>query len=536
MGSRQVVVLTLFASAALTADSSRVQAAPPASVDRTTPRTQQGLTLLAVSRGDAQGQYQFPVPQGMDFLTGPRGNGPAGGIGLWVRGFKPAAPNRPDSQPTVFVTALNNDVLPAQIEPVSSYSNNSGGSQPAPLYLVTLPGGYPSGYPAIDVSVNNFHGNAARWRLINLAAPYHAIAPPVALHSSFAGAGVKLNVHAWRDTGYVPSGPKVFRFEPDRVGIHYRLAAQVPAGSHWSVRINKRQIEWEAVHPGEMQALQARYRPQYARHPYPRPVLWTAELGTPTAAMQSFAYPMQDMVPTPYSKYNHFLRVSGELVQLATTSETITFHNLNVHQSKPPVPYNGGRNVYTPPPSYEIGTRPQTQVTPSGISVSLLALSALGPQGSQFGGYGMPGSIRMVLRFRPGLPGQSPYQQASLLLPRSPLYRKYHKPVSYVLQAQRPYSLQPLYGGFGPQSPGAPAQMLESLQLPFSPPVPTMQNGRMIYKSPPNHVPKYLNTLTLSVVQTAELRTIPISFVVPVGAQAPMQAAPARGRHFLPRR
>jgi len=38
------------------------------------------------------------------------------------------------------------------------------------------------------------------------------------------------------------------------------------------------------------------------------------------------------------------------------------------------------------------------------------------------------------------------------------------------------------------------------------------------------------------VVQTAELRTIPISFVVPVGAQAPMQAAPARGRHFLPRR
>jgi len=532
---RQVTALTLLIAITLTAAVSRAQAAPPASVDKTTPRTQQGLTLLAVSRGDAQGQYTFPIPQGMDFLSGPRGNGPAGGIGLWVRGPKPPAPVpqrgaktgfRPpfyqNFQPTASATALNGDVLPVQVEPVFS-SYDSRGGQPAPLFLVTVPGGYPVGYPAIDVSLSGSQGHSARWRLIRLTAPYHAIAPPILVHSSFAGAGVKLNVHAWRDNGMSMSRPGFNQYQGGMAGVHYSLAAQVPAGSHWVIRLYKRQLEWEAVRPGELQALQAGYGPQYARHPFPRPALWTAEIGTP--ARYPVQSPMQDVVQTPYGKYNHFLRLSGELVQLATASENVTFHNLNIHQSKPPVQYGGGRNMYTTPPSYEIGTKPQKAVTPSGISISLLPLSALGSQGNQFAGYGMPNSIRMLLRFGQALPGPFPFQQAALVLPRSPLYKKYHKPVTYSLQAPKPYFLQPFYGGFGPQGPGAPAQMLASLQLPFSPPIRTVKNRRVTFQTTPNSVPKHLNALTLSVIQTAELKTIPISFVVPIGNQAP--AAPA---------
>jgi hypothetical protein len=536
---RRMAALTLLAAMALTAAGSRAgaQAAPPAQIDRTTPHVQNGLTLLAISRGDAQGQYTFPVPQGMDFLSGPRSNGPAGGIGLWVRGVKPPAPvpqhgakapfYRPyyqNFQPSASAAALNGDQVPVQVELASSYSYDPRGGQPAPLYLVTVPGGYPNGYPAIDLTMNDSQGHTARWRLINLAAPYHAIVPPVAVHSSFAGAGVKLSVHAWRDTGYVPSTPGVNRFDQQRVGIHYSLAGQVPTGSHWIVRIYKRQIEWEAVRPSEMEALQAGYGPQYARHPFPRQVLWTTELGTPVSSMQNFQSPMQDMVATPYGKYNHFLRLSGEIVQIANATETVTFHNLNIHQSKPPVQYSGGRNSYVPPPSYEIGTQPQTQVTPSGISISLLPLSALGPQENRFGGYGSPDTIRMLLRFGQSPPGPSPFQQAALTLPKSPLYKKYHKPIIYTLQAQKPYFLEPFFGGFPSQGPGAPAQIMANLRLPYSPPVRTMQNGRISYRMVPPVVPKHLDSLTLNVLQRAELRTIPISFVVPISNQSPVPA------------
>lgn len=548
---KQVTALALLTAMTLTAAGSggaQGQAAPPASVDRTTPNAQKGLTLLAISRGDAQGQYSFPVPQGMDFLSGPRGNGPAGGIGLWVRGMKPSpfvpprgakppfrTPYYQNFQPTAFATALNGDALPVQVEPTYS-SYDARGGQPAPLFLVTLPGGYPAGYPAIDLTLNDSQGHTARWRLIRLSAPCHAITPPAAVHSIFAGAGVKLSVRAWRDNPLSQNRPGFNSYQSGTQGVHYEMTGQVPAGSHWLVRIYKRQLEWEAVRPGELEALQKGYGPQYARRPFPRPALWSASFGTPLFdPMRNYPrnYPMQDVVPTPYGKYNHFLRLSGELVQMVGTTETVTFHNLNIRQSARPPQYGGGRNSYTPPPSYEIGTKQQKAVTPSGISISLLPLSALGSQGNQFAGYGSPDSIRMLLRFGQALPGPFPYQQAALVLPRSPLYKKYHKPITYVLQAPKPYFLEPFYGGLPPQGPGAPTEMLANLRLPFSPPIRTVKNGRVMYQTAPNSVPKHLNTLTLDVVQTAELRTIPISFIVPVSAQAPVNAFPVVRRPFM---
>ena len=532
---RRRMMLSLLTAVILSVGSRAwAQGAPPAQIDKTSPRTQFGLTLLAVTRGDAQGQYTFPVPANMDFLSGPRGNGPPGGIGLWVRGPKPPAPTfikrngikmfvpPPFNQaPSASGTALNGDVIPMQVEPTSSNSYDPNGGQPAPLYLATLPGGYPDGYPAIDVSMTGAQGHPARWRMIRLTAPYHAIAPPVAVHSSFAGAGAKLSVRAWRDSGYSQVRPGVSRFQPWTVGIHDEITAQVPAGSHWIVRIFKRQLEWEAVHPGETAALTARYPPQMQRQP-----VWMAAFGP--AAHSS----MQDMVQTPYGKYSRFLRLSGELVQMASVTENLTFHNLNVRQSPLPAQFVNSRNGYKPPPSYEISTRPQSLVTPSGISITLLPLSALGPQYAQFGGYGSPDSIRMLLRFGKALPALSPYQQSPLVLPRSPLYQKYHKPVTYTIQTPRPYFLEPFFGGF-PSQPGAPMQMLANLRLPYAPPIRTMlPNGQVTYRPAPNTVPKHLNSLTLSVVQSAELRAIPISFVVPIGSQAAARAFPGVPRSF----
>ncbi len=533
--TRLLPAAIIFAAAAQYAQA---QNAPPASVDRTTPRTQVGLTLLAVTRGDAQGQYTFPIPANMDFLTGPRGNGPAGGIGLWVRGPKPPPPTvQKRNGVRVFVSppffqmpsassmALNGDAVPMQVEPVSSFSSDPRGGQPAPLYLVTLPGGYPNGYPAIDVTMFGAQGHAAHWRLIRLTAPYHAIVPPVAARSSFSGAGVTLGVHAWRDTGYVPISPSASRYDPMATGIHYEVAAKMPAGSRWVVRIFKRQLEWEAVRPAEIAALQARNGPQYA-HFMQRQPLWTAAFGP---APQP---PMQDMIPTPYGKYNRYLRLSGVLVQMASVSENVTFHNLNIRRSVPP-PQFGGPRGYTPPPSYEIGTRPQSAVTPSGISITLLPLPAPGQGNRQYFGYSGPDTIRLLLRFGQPPPQPGPFQQASLVLPKSPLYKKYHKPETYFLQVQKPYYLEPFYGGFPQQGRGAPTEMLANLRLPFTPPVRTVQNGRVTFRMAPSVVPKHLNSLTFSVVQQAELRSIPISFTVPINAQAPVRQAPGSPRRFV---
>jgi hypothetical protein len=506
----------------------QAQSAPPAQIDKTTPHAQDGLTVLAVSRGDAQGQYAFPVPAGMDFLNGPRSSGPPGGIGLWVRGPKPSPTPAAKGgrfqpqyfrQPTAIATALNGDTLPVQAEMAGPYSYSPTGGSSAPLFLVTLPGGYPAGYPAIDVRLNDAQGHSARWRLIRLAAPVHAIAPPVAVHSTFTGGGVQLSVRAWRDSpvSHPGMGSPRFPMSPDMAGVHYEVTAKTPAGSTWLVRIEKRQLEWEAVSPGEQAALMARYGPRYASQARRQP-LWTASFGSGTTP-----YPMQDMVRTPYGKYDHYLRLSGELVQMASAEESVTFHNITVRKSVPPTNmYPRGPHAYVPPPSYEISTAKQTIVTPSGISISLLPLSALGQQPGFFG-YGMPGSIRLLLGFGQAPPMQYAFQP--LTLPKSPLYRRYHKPVTYTLQAMHPYMLE-TFGGFGLQRPGAPAQMLAMLRLPPSPPVRTVQNGRVIYRMPPPSVPTHLDHLTLNVSQRAELRTVPVTFVVPIGDQAPPSTIP----------
>lgn len=387
MRQRSKAAMALIVSAASLPGAgliARAQSAPPAQIDRTTPRAQNGLTLLAVTRGNAQGEYTFPVPPDLDFLSGPRSNGPEGGVGLWVRGPKPPPlpaqhgrfhPSFSSQTPTASASALNGDTLPAQAETASSYSNSMTNTPPAPLYLVTVPGGYPVGYPAIDVSVRDAQGHSARWRLIRLAAPVHAVAPPVAIRTTFAGAGARLSVRAWRDMPNSVSGTNFHSYSPEMRGVHYELTAHTPAGTTWMVRIFKRQLEWEAVPPGAQQALMAaRYGGRYAR----RQALWTASFG-PAAV----SYPMQDMVRTPYAKYNRFLRLSGELVQMATAQESITFRSLAIRRSVPPPnPYaqRHGPRAYIPPPSYEVATRPQTVVTPSGISVSLLPLSALGPR------------------------------------------------------------------------------------------------------------------------------------------------------------
>lgn len=238
----------------------------------------------------------------------------------------------------------------------------------------------------------------------------------------------------------------------------------------------------------------------------------------------------QDFVRTAYAAHDHYLRLEGQLVQIATTQEPVTFHNLTVKTR--PNPFAGrGRVIgphgvarsYVPPPSYEIMGGKQTVTTPSGVSLTFLPFSLL-PNGEQgFGGFG--DGAAMLLKFGQGAPGSAP-----VVLPRSPLYRRYHKPVAITLRAEEPLFLEnmfPVGPNYFPGRPSADQVWMTTLRT-FSRPVPhRLPNGQMVFSGGGSTLPPHLDHLTLTVTEQAELRTIPISFLVPIARQAPAAARPA---------
>lgn len=536
---RKTTVLPMLAAlAVLTAGTARRALA--AQVDPVTPRAQHGLTLLSVVRGDEHGEYKFPVPAGMEFLAGPRASGFPGGVGLWVRGPKPPPALRPRPggrqsfvayrSPQATARAVGGDALPVQAQRAfGNGMDSSGGTTPPPLYLISLPGGYPPSLKAVDVSVGDGQGHNARWRVTHLPPSFHAVAGTPVPRSVFRGAGVTLSVRAWRDLGgaFASRDPSM---AAQQRSVRYRIQAQVPPGTGWTVRIRRQQLEWEALPPSAPPPM-GNVPPQYAaRAAAMRRVssVFSAGFGTaapPVRGGFGGAGMAQGYVPAPFAAANHFLRLQGELVRTASAQESVTFRSLTVHARKPSVPSPYGSH-YTPPPVYVMDAAPQTQTTPSGLSVSLLPP----PNSPQYGfGFGGPDGVRLFLKFSPAPPGPLP-----ISLPRSSLARKYHKPISYFLRAQPPYFLEvlPFFGGF--MSPGAAAGgQLAILRTPFAPPIRTVRDGRMVFLPAPPALPKRLDHLTLTVVQRAELRSIPISFLVPIGNSPPPPSRPAR---FFPGR
>lgn len=505
-----------------------VGAASAAQVDASTPRAQHGLTVVSVGRGDARGEYKFPVPAGMEYLSGPRSSGFPGGIGLWVRGPKPPPAPRPKPgvrapyvsyrSPEATARAVGGEALPAQAQRAYGEGMDSGGRNAAPpLYLVSVPGGYAPSLKAIDVSVGDGQGHNARWRITHLPASFHAITGAPAPRPVFRGGGVTLSVRAWRD-----SGGMMFSNPSDAArqrSVRYRVQAQVPPGTGWTLRIRRQQLEWEALPPSAPPPMGS-VPPQYAARVTAMrrmSAVFTAGFGTDAppvppgyAGRGGMA---QGSIQAPYAGADRFLRLQGELVRTAAAQESVTFHNLAVHARKPNVSAYYGSH-YTPPPFYVVDAAPQTQTTPSGISISLLPL----PNSPQNGfGFGGPEGVRLFLKFAPAPPGPLPVS-----LPRSPLARKYHKPVSYSLRAPSPYYLEVFGFGSGFSSPGGVSSgQVALLRTPFAPPTRVVRNGRTFYESSPPAVPKHLDHLTLTVVQRTELRSIPVSFLVPIGAPPP---------------
>lgn len=499
-----------------------------AQIDPSTPKSQSGYTLLAIVRGDAQGQYHFPVPGNLSFLSGPASSGYPGGIGLWIKGPAPAAPAKrakgARSVPSQFVQmpdvaaiGLHGESVTAQCARSYAQGDYSPGNRKPPLYLVSIPGGYPDGYGSIDVIISDLSGHRAQWRLTHLPQSYHAISGPVKPHATFAADGVRLSVNAWHDNGpsFGNSDHADFR------GIDYQIQSKMPAGTKWEVRITKQELEWEPLNPAKSAASLQRYPIGYVRPP-----LATLPLN-PTGVHSSLFRP-QGAIRNPYAAHDHYIRLEGSLVQVATTDEPLTFHNLSVKAL--PNPYanqahvvgpGGKLRAYVPPPSYEIVGAKQTAVTPSGVSVTLMPLSALRNVPSGFGGFG--DSARMLLKFDKGGPRSGP-----VALPKSSLYRKYRKPVTITLQATAPYMLENIYPAEMVVFPGMSASgQLWFANLRFNNQRPAgkrLPNGRFVLAQSKPTIPKHLDHLTLTVHEQADIKSIPVSFLVPVAAQAPASA------------
>ena len=174
--------------------------------------------------------------------------------------------------------------------------------------------------------------------------------------------------------------------------------------------------------------------------------------------------------PRSFMAGDHYLRLFCRLQQSRPYSETVTFHNV------PLKTINGA--VFLAP------GRPLTQTTPSGITVTLPGVAAIQNTLTTFLS-GSRGSINYIFQFTPGAVVGS--------LPHSPLYQKYRKMVNIRVSAKLPKG----YDWAGSESTG---------------------NVSINYFKGPKPYPSLLKSFTFTVQQSVDLRAIPMTFTVPIGA------------------
>ena len=176
----------------------------------------------------------------------------------------------------------------------------------------------------------------------------------------------------------------------------------------------------------------------------------------------------------PYLADTHWSRLSATLQEFETYDETVIFHNVSVVKTK-----NGSQ--------YLTGSGPQTVTTPSGVTVTL---DDVQHRQNFMGNYGGTGYAV-----------QLSYPQTTLFpsLPRSPFWRKYQRPVKISADIPKPYTSM---GSSWGNNEG------------------TYQFGVNGYgnKGP---LPKVIANFPVIIRQRVDLRSVPMTFTLPVLAKRP---------------
>ena len=174
----------------------------------------------------------------------------------------------------------------------------------------------------------------------------------------------------------------------------------------------------------------------------------------------------------PYLADTHWVRLSAKLQEFETYDETVTFHNVSVVKTK-----NGSQ--------YVAGSGPQTITTPSGVNVTLDDVQHRQNLNNEWGGGGY--SVHLLYPQTTRFPS----------LPRSPLWQKYKRPIT--VNAYTPKQYEAGGSSFG--------------------------NNEGTYHFRTNwHLPTtVIPNFPMIICQRVDLRSVPMTFTLPVRAKRPTQ-------------
>jgi hypothetical protein len=185
------------------------------------------------------------------------------------------------------------------------------------------------------------------------------------------------------------------------------------------------------------------------------------------ATRQAVYYNQTDFYPNA----THWVRLSARLQEFGTYDEMVTFHNVSVFKYQG----NGGR--------YLVGAQPQTVTSPSGITLTLVDVQHQAQLTHSWNGDG----VSLLIRY--------PQGSKFFSLPRSPLWRKHNGPIRVSVEIPKPYES---YGSSG-------------------------DNQEYIYSFHSDKpLPKTFANFPVILRQRVDLRTVPMTFTLPVQDKAPL--------------
>ncbi len=371
--------------------------APPAGlaqVDKSTPATQNGLTLLEVQNVSPNHNY-FYTDKGPQDGGGSPSAAPETDTGLWVK-MPPAFSLPSNHEDSTFIgssgvlsaTARLSDGLQVPLR-WRGEADVRNGNDPVVL-LLEIPAGYPETVRWADVTLDDHRGDRATWRVTHLPPMQHVLAPPVTAQVAFHQGAITAHAAAYR--GPDPNGNlKTPVLVCDVTGT------VKPSPHQWELGPMTLTREWEA--PG-----------------YVAPsgnVTYGTETKNGVTRVEATDQAVYALQAQPYLADTHWVRLTARLQEFETYDETVVFHNLSVVKTP-----TGNRFLVSP--------RPQTVTTPSGVSVTLVDPR---PDRDAHNHNAADTAALMIQCSAPNLDA----------LPHSPLWRRFKGGVALSCEVPKPY-------------------------------------------------------------------------------------------------
>ena len=460
----------------------------PPILDASTPRTQNGFTLLDIQRPvQWQGGYGSWVSAGFRHegaeyraISGPSAIDTADAFGLWIK-------------PVAFpVSRFGSDIDSRSSMSAGAFSAaarlSTGETLPLEwhlrgvehrLLLVTLPSGYSADCRFVDFTITDRSGHVAHWRITRLPRMRHAVPPPSAFTDTVTASGITMSVRAWHGSGGQVGGL-----------ISYVLHPALPPNSHqWDVLTTEQAREWEPFsYDGHVRIYETSGTPILGRNGV-----------FDTDFERWYGGGIRGFVGTDYyPRMTRSLRLVCALRQFETYDEPVTFHNVAVRYDEDTYRANHEKVYFLELP------RPLQVTTPSGVMVTLPV------QGNRFRPTLFGGALNFFVAVQPKVQ-EEPITHA---LPNSPLAHTFGKPVKISLEFPPPYRRE----GWSYERDGVPANY--AMGLPLNPAWHPTRGGiptAPMYKD----LPPVLKDMTLIVRQRVDLRTIPMIFTLPITEEAP---------------